>query len=228
MGPVEGLGLGSGIGTEPLTLSRLPAMRSFLPDEFAVLHRAILENPFDDAPRYALADWYKRNGHATRGESLFRAVFNRELRLGPLPGPFGGRAIFQRGLVEVVALNLNTFLVYGAEIFSDHPITHVEFLDLDPEADLFSLGSWGWVTGQESPNDVDVDLAFIDHNVTMLPDPLADEIEGRDVTGPVFTGKVYGSKQEAVEELSGAAVRVGREAAGLGPLVGMPVVIESK
>jgi uncharacterized protein (TIGR02996 family) len=194
-------------------------MRSFLPDEFAVLHRAILENPFDDAPRYALADWYKRNGQATRGESLFRAVFNRELRLGPLPGPFGGRAIFQRGLVEAVALNLNTFLVHGAEIFSDHPITHVEFLDLDPEVDLFSPGSWGWVTGQESPNEVEVDLAVIDHNVTMLPDPLADEIEGRDVTRPMFAGKVYTSKEEALEALSRAAVRIGRKTAGLPPLV---------
>jgi hypothetical protein len=200
-------------------------MRSFLPDEFAILNRAILENPFEDAPRYALVDWYKRNGQATRGESLFRAVFNRELRLGPLPGPFGGRAIFQRGLVEAVALNLNTFLVYGAEIFSDHPITHVEFLDLDPEVDLFSPGSWGWVTGQESPNDVDVDLAFIDHNVTRLPDQMADEIEGRDVTGPVFTGKVYTSKEDAPKALSRAAVRIGRKAAGLLPLVETPTMV---
>jgi uncharacterized protein (TIGR02996 family) len=200
-------------------------MGSFISDDVAVLHRAILENPFDDAPRYALADWYERNGQATRGESLFRAVFNRELRLGPLPGPFGGRAIFQRGMVEVVALNLNTFLVYGAQIFSEHPITHVEFLDLDPEVDFFGPGSWGWVTGHESPNNVDVDLAFIDDNVTMLPDQMTDEIEGREVTGPVFTGKVYTSKEDAIEALSRAAVRIGRKAAGLPPLVAAPMTV---
>jgi hypothetical protein len=48
---------------------------------------------------------------------------------------------------------------------------------------------------------------------------LADAVEGRDATGPAFTGKVYATKDEAIEELSRAAVRVGREAAGLPPLV---------
>jgi hypothetical protein len=59
----------------------------------------------------------------------------------------------------------------------------------------------------------------------MLPDPLADVIEGRDVTGPVFSGKVYTSKEDSLEALSRAAVRIGRKAAGLPPLVEAPTMV---
>jgi hypothetical protein len=62
----------------------------------------------------------------------------------------------------------------------------------------------------------------------MLPEPLMDEIEGRDADGPVFTGKVYATHDNAVEALSRAAVRVGREAAGLPPLVAAPVTVETE
>jgi uncharacterized protein (TIGR02996 family) len=196
--------------------------------DFAALHRAILEDPDDDAPRLALAAWYERNGKRTRGELLRDAVVNREIMRGPLPGPFDGRAIFRRGFVEAAILDVDTFLEHGAEIFGDHPITHVEFVDLEPAVDVFGHGTWMWITGFTFPDYVDIDLALIDHDFTGLPDVLADAVKGLDTAGPVFTGKVYGSKEEAVEELSHAAVRVGRDAAGLRPLVGMPVVIESK
>ena len=205
-----------------LPFAQTPAMS---PD-FAALYRAILEEPDDDAPRYALAHWYERNGKASRGESLFHAVLNRELRLGPLPGPFEGRAFFRRGFVEAVVLDLDTFLVHGAEIFSDHPITRVEFTDLDPVPDLFGLGTWGWITGFRSTEDIDVDKALIDNNFAMPPDPLTDEIEGQDGAGAMFKGKVYVTKDEALEALSRAAVRIGRAAAGLGPLVNPPVVVQ--
>jgi uncharacterized protein (TIGR02996 family) len=190
--------------------------------DFVALHLAVLEGPDDDGPRLTQADWYERNGKVARAELL------REDIAWPSSGIYGGRAIFCRGFVEAAILNVDTFLVHGAEIFGDHPITHVEFVDLEPAADVFGPGTWGWITGFTFTDNVDIDLALIDYDFTSLPDTFADAVEGRDAAGPVFTGKVYGSKQEAVEELSGAAVRVGREAAGLGPLVGMPVVIESK
>jgi hypothetical protein len=75
--------------------------------------------------------------------------------------------------------------------------------------------------------DVDVDLALIDHDLAALPDLLADAVEGQEATGPAFTGKVYSTKDEAIEELSRAAVRVGREAAGLSPLPATSTVIET-
>jgi hypothetical protein len=61
----------------------------------------------------------------------------------------------------------------------------------------------------------------------LLPDPLAGEVECRDVAGPVFTGKVYATREDAVEALSWAAVRVGREAARLPPLADTPMMIFS-
>jgi hypothetical protein len=106
-------------------------------------------------------------------------------------------------------------------------VTCVEFVNLDPKADLFGPGTWGWITGFTSPDDVDVDLALIDHDSAAIPDLLADAIEGRDATGPAFTGKVYATKDEAIEELSRAAVRVGRETAGLPPLPAISTVINS-
>jgi hypothetical protein len=81
-----------------------------------------------------------------RGELLRDAVVNREVMRGPLPGPFDGRAVFRRGFVEAAVLDVETFLEPGAEIFGDHPITHVEFVDLDPEANLFGPGTWGWIS----------------------------------------------------------------------------------
>jgi uncharacterized protein (TIGR02996 family) len=193
--------------------------------DFAALHRSILEDPDDDGPRLSLANWYEQNGKRTRGELLRDAVVNREVMRGPLPGPFDGRAIFRRGLVEAAVLDVETFLEHVSEIFGNHPITHVEFVDLDPGADLFGPGTWGWITGFTSPDDVDVDLALIDHDLAALPDLLADAVEGQDVTGFVFTGKVYATKDAAIEELSRAAIRVGREAAGLPPLVGASITI---
>jgi uncharacterized protein (TIGR02996 family) len=195
--------------------------------DFAALHRAILEEPDDDVPRLALADWYERNGKRTRGELLRDAVVNREVMRGPLPGPFDGRAVFRRGFVEAAILDVETLLTHIAEIFGDHPITHVEFVDLDPESDLFGTGTWGWITGFTSPDDVDVDLALTDHDLAALPDLLADAVEGWDATGPAFTGKVYATKDEAIEDLSRATVRVGREAAGLQPLAGLSTTIEN-
>jgi hypothetical protein len=44
--------------------------------------------------------------------------------------------------------------------------------------------------GSRRPDDVDVGLALIDHDLTALPDLLVDALEGRDATGPAFTGKV--------------------------------------
>jgi hypothetical protein len=63
---------------------------------------------------------------------------------------------------------------------------------------------------------VDIDLALIAHDLAALSYLLADAVEGRDTTGPpFFTGKVYGTKYEAIDELSRAAVRVGQKAVGL-------------
>jgi uncharacterized protein (TIGR02996 family) len=195
------------------------------------MHRAILDDPDDDAPRLALADWYERNGKRTRGELLRDAVVYSEVMRGPLPGPFDGRAIFRRGFVEAAVLNVETFLEHGAEIFADHPITHVEFVDLDPVPNWFGLGTFGvatfgWITGKVSANDLLDHCLILDiHERAMLPDLLADAVEGKDATGFVFTGKVYATKDGAIEELSRAAVRVGREAAGLPLLAGTPTTV---
>jgi uncharacterized protein (TIGR02996 family) len=191
-------------------------MSAIMPDDFFALHRAILEYPDDDAPRLALVDWYLKHGNKARADSLYRAVVNREFVRGPLSSLFHGRSIYRRGFAETVVLDLDTFLAHEAEIFGNHPITRVEFADLDPVADLLGLGTWGWITGFVSPDDVDVDLIFIDHDHAALPDPFADIIEGPDATGPVFTGKVYSKKEDAIEALSRAAVEIGRRAAGLG------------
>jgi uncharacterized protein (TIGR02996 family) len=190
-------------------------MSSIMPADFFALHRVILEYPDDDAPRFALVDWYLKHGHKTRADSLYRAVVNREFVRGPLSSLFHGRAIFRRGFAEAVILDLDTFISHDAEIFGNHPITRVEFADLDPVADILGLGTWGWITGFVSPDDVD-DLVFIDNDHAALPDPFADIIEGPDATGPVFTGKNYSTKEGAIEALSRAAVEIGRKAAGLG------------
>ncbi len=59
----------------------------------------------------------------------------------------------------------------------------------------------------------------------MIPVELAAEIEGPDARHPIFTGKIYGTKDEALTALSDAAVRIGRAAVGLPPLVGQPVTV---
>src|SRR5262245_12048172 len=201
------------------------AMPPFGSPDFVALHRAILDNPGADAPRFDLAEWYCRTGKRARGESLRLAVVNRESMRGPLPGPFAGQAIISRGFVEQVVLDLDTFLVHGAEIFGDHPIVRVEFSDLDPEPDLFGPGTWGWITGFAKLDEVDIDRALVEHALAMLPFPLADLIGDQAAVESAFTGKVYATKDDAVESLSRAAVRVGREEAGLPPLADVPTVV---
>jgi uncharacterized protein (TIGR02996 family) len=198
-----------------------------MPSTFTALHRAILEDPASDGPRLALAAWLRHDGMPARADSLGRAVRDRTLRWGPLPGPFSGRAIFHRGLVNGVVLGLDTFLVHGREIFGSHPITYLEFTDRDPEADQFGRGTWGWITGFVATDDVDVDQVLNDHRPAMLPDPLAGVIEGRHAVGPVFSGKVYATKDDAIEALSRAAVRIGRTEAGLPPFVEPPATVSA-
>jgi hypothetical protein len=100
-----------------------------------------------------------------------------------------------------------------------------ELRRLGLEANLFGPGTWGWITGYTLLCDVDVDFADIDHALARLPALLASAIEGQDAAGPVFLGKVYRSPKDADEALSRAAVRVGREAAGLPPLAETPTTV---
>ncbi len=191
------------------------------------LRRAIVEDPADDAPRLALADWFEQNGRVVWAETIRKEVRNGVVARGPLPGPFQGRAVFRRGFVEIVTIELDPFLVHGAEIFAEQPITQVAFTDLDPEFGIFGFDTWGWITGFIETEDtvIDIDLALMEFRKALLPDPLAGELEGPEVTGDVFKGRKYGSHAAAVEALSQAAVRIGREAAGLSPLVTAPTTI---
>ena len=51
--------------------------------EKVALVRAVLESPFDDAPRLVYADWLEENGRPGRAEFIRAQV---ELARGPAPG----------------------------------------------------------------------------------------------------------------------------------------------
>jgi uncharacterized protein (TIGR02996 family) len=205
-------------------------MSPIAPSDYVALHRAILDDPDSDAPRLALAVWYERNGKAVRGQLLRQEVKDRELVRAPLPEALDGRAVYRRGFIDEIILNLDTFMDHVEELFGDHPITRVEFIDLEPVANVFGDGTWGWITGfvNHEDGETDRDLELIQYEPGMVPEPLADALDGPDSTDPAtFTGKVYSRKSEAVEALSRAAVSIGRVAAGLSRLPGKATLVGS-
>lgn len=113
-----------------------------------VFIQAIRDDPEDDLPRQAFADWLEEQGDAPRGEMIrlqieltcgvpdrARAiVLLRRLRelvvahrrrwMGPLH-EVDPDAIFERGFVEELRLSAREFLRRGAAVLTDHPITRL-------------------------------------------------------------------------------------------------------
>jgi uncharacterized protein (TIGR02996 family) len=112
------------------------------------LLQAIRDEPGDDLPRLAYADWLEEHGDAARGEMIrlqveltrgapdrARAlVLLRRLRelvvahrrewLGPLV-EVARDAVFERGFVEDLRLPARAFLRHGGAILEAHPVTRL-------------------------------------------------------------------------------------------------------
>ena len=109
--------------------------------------------------------------------------------LGMAYGVLANTAILSMGIAPAQA----SALVHTAEIFQYQAFSRVTFLDLDPEEGLFGRGTWGWITGFVGTEEIDIDSALLDHDLALLPDPLASVLEGPDAAGIQFKGKAYTS-----------------------------------
>lgn len=122
----------------------------------SALLAAIRDEPEDDLPRLAYADWCEEQGNTDRAEFIRAQVelshgvrdrgrsveLLRRLRelnaahraewLGPLR-KWAAEAIFERGLVAYLSLSAADFLAHGREILAAHPVTR---LHLHGAADL--------------------------------------------------------------------------------------------
>jgi uncharacterized protein (TIGR02996 family) len=118
----------------------------------AFLLQAIREQPDDDLARLAWADWLEEQGQRDRAE-LVRVQLEQERlprndpRAGPLAvragallaeherawlGPWADRLVrwqFRRGFLDSVVLEPESFLCHGADLFAQHPVREVQFVD---------------------------------------------------------------------------------------------------
>jgi uncharacterized protein (TIGR02996 family) len=121
------------------------------------LIEAIRQQPDEDTPRLALADWYEENGDAARGE--FIRVQCELARLDPIDarypelhirqlqiqaeherawlGEWADKLVrweFRRGLLDEVTIEPEPYCRGGANLFRNHPIWRVAFVDNQGES----------------------------------------------------------------------------------------------
>jgi uncharacterized protein (TIGR02996 family) len=121
---------------------------------------AIRDEPGDDAPRLAFADWLEEHGDAARSEFIrlqvrYQADFGGQAReigqqrwvilrrqrelflghrhewLGPM-SEWDPGVVFQRGFVERLTLRAETFLKEADRLLRRHPVWSVRLLGLRP------------------------------------------------------------------------------------------------
>lgn len=204
---------------------------------------AILDDPADDLPRLALADWCEENGDMGRArfvrESMARPgemIFLQEGGASLIctyadgtehrePAPAGcDRAFWRRGLVEEVTITLAAWFQHRAGLMSTCPITCLNLAD---------LGGWlplvlhGWPPSPQPPSSggpVVFEVApNFRHRIADLAYRQAGD-QGEWVSKDnvlsfceaiqnVVQSVVYPDKWEAVAALSAALLREGLERA---------------
>ena len=202
-------------------------------DEQALL-RAVLETPFDDAPRLVYADWLDEHAqperaafirlqceharlmkvHPRSSESLewkaqCEAILDgpspasvpfRKLWADPIDPQWGDRYFFRRGFVSQVSVTAGRLVRLAGRLFAEHPITRVHLSDKRPNE--AGGPGWAWCWG----------AAYLQNSPDVIPDPIW-ELLWREF--PPGFGVEYGSEEEALDALSRAYVRYGRQLAGL-------------
>lgn len=118
------------------------------PEELA-LYKGVVANPLDNAPRLIMADWYLENGYEWRSDHIRSCVegtkqtshsygkaieyaakerFRIENEIG-LPE---FHIQFDRGFVNLIALNFGMWIIEKDWLLSNYPLTKV-FLDYTPK-----------------------------------------------------------------------------------------------
>ena len=116
------------------------------------LIEAIRANPEEDTPRLVLADWYEENGDAARAEFIrvqcelarldpssdrYPELHLRQLQIQAEHerewlGDWADRLVrweFRRGMLDEVTIQPESYCQGGAELFREHPIWRVAFVD---------------------------------------------------------------------------------------------------
>lgn len=194
----------------------------------AVLLRAILEQPADDAPRLAYADELEGNGYSEHAEFIKRQIELRDWdnaccgidgcysfvhrHLSPdLCAMFGERdlhkrAIFRRGFICEIHGTMSDLMQHAETLFRSHPITRVVVTDRKPHG---QDNSFWWakksllVKGDKSENIID--------------DEVFDRLEKYTRQGGAGGFVFYDSREDATDEFYRAFVAYGRSLAGLSP-----------
>jgi uncharacterized protein (TIGR02996 family) len=123
-------------------------------DDERLLLKAVIQNPDDDAPRLAYADWCDRRGdprgrfirvqlelakigknfdhpnwNSLRSENLNLLSLHRREWM-PENHPYISSADFNRGFVADVTMRAEMFLAHTKELFAQYPIQHAHITEL--------------------------------------------------------------------------------------------------
>ncbi len=188
--------------------------------------RAICEQPGDDTPRLVFADWLDENGEAAYAAYIRNRIagnkarpwasFSRQMRT-LMAGRDGlpSKACdwrWERGFIYLIELQVHVFVAKAADIFRLAPITRVILTDCASEETWPGRFTWGY---EQTPGDT--------NEPDRLPQMLFRELIGAagGDTLPPYPERLDGftTFREADVALCAAAVRFGRKAAGLPPLL---------
>jgi uncharacterized protein (TIGR02996 family) len=178
---------------------------------------AILEDPFDDAPRLVFADWLEENGwggdaiHLRQdvlGKRVLELPFGAAIGLGQCPSASTpawarkvvGKAMLRRGFVERVRIPAGQFTPIAGPLFSAQPVCEVVLSDVRP---VWSFWAWGWRWESDGERHRD--------GSQVLPAPLFECLDPQ-------AANTWPSAEAAHEAVNVACVRYGRRLVGLSPL----------
>lgn len=140
------------------------------------LLQAIIDDPADDLPRLAFADWLEEQGtdYAIIAANLIRKqIANPESQVDvPIwhPAvwvnmPHGAKVQFHRGFIEWCSMTMKQWLLHGPLIVTRHPIGMVSITDRAPRiwaniSTLIPQYAWVWRRGEDYVLPYHIDEVF--------------------------------------------------------------------
>jgi uncharacterized protein (TIGR02996 family) len=175
---------------------------------------AVLERPWDDAPRLAYADLLMErgdpNGEMIRGAVLVGGVVRGvDTARGITGSPCWG--FWSRGFCQEIVITIRHFSDSHRFLFERYPIVDVRVDDMAPHREDMGGGNtlwewcrWGW-RGEFN-------------ETCSVPQKLFDLLPGGENVLARDRRAVYFTREAARDALSRACVEFGRQAVGLPPL----------